>query len=149
MDEGKIKAHSKWKEVYPVHFKDDERYLNILGNPGSNPLELFWDAVDALDQELEKKIAVVEGAIGRHNSVQGEENQAVNGEGEGEKTVDEKERGWAVGPQTTEEEFKTIVGGHADDAVRALTEGDLHTVYETVSCTLLLVTFADICFPVT
>ncbi|KAE9399919.1 hypothetical protein BT96DRAFT_957117 [Gymnopus androsaceus JB14] len=59
---GDIKARTKWKEVYPK-FKDDDRYTNMLGNPGSNQLELFWDVVDALDQKLDAKIAVVTNAL--------------------------------------------------------------------------------------
>ncbi|KAJ3556676.1 hypothetical protein NM688_g1891 [Phlebia brevispora] len=66
IDSGKIKARSKWKEVYPL-FKDDKRYLDMLGKPGSNPLELFWDVVDGLDQKLDDKIEVVETAIKRYN----------------------------------------------------------------------------------
>jgi len=41
----------------------DPRYLSLLGQPGSNPLELFWDVVDQLDQELEAKEAVVVKAL--------------------------------------------------------------------------------------
>ena len=39
-----IKARCKWKDVYPL-FQDDERYLKLLGEPGSNPiwtLLTFW-----------------------------------------------------------------------------------------------------------
>jgi hypothetical protein len=32
VDEGKIKAGTKWKAVHPL-FKDDERHTNILGTP--------------------------------------------------------------------------------------------------------------------
>ncbi|EEB90287.1 hypothetical protein MPER_11522, partial [Moniliophthora perniciosa FA553] len=32
VNSGKIKARTKWKEIYPL-FKDDERYINMLGNP--------------------------------------------------------------------------------------------------------------------
>jgi len=32
----------------------------MLGTPGSNPLELFWDIVDELDQALDNCIAVAE-----------------------------------------------------------------------------------------
>jgi pre-mRNA-processing factor 40 len=28
----------------------------MLGNPGSNPLELFWDVVDMFDQQLDTMI---------------------------------------------------------------------------------------------
>ena len=66
VESGTIKAWSKWKDVYPL-FRDDERYLNLLGKPGSNPIELFWDAVDVLDQALDKKVDIVEDGIKRHN----------------------------------------------------------------------------------
>ena len=64
---GDIKARTKWKEVCHL-FRYDDSYLNMLENPGSNPLELFWDAVDALDQKLDAKIAVVEDVIKRFNA---------------------------------------------------------------------------------
>jgi pre-mRNA-processing factor 40 len=64
VDAGKVKARSKWRQVYPT-FASDERYLNLLGKPGSNPLELFWDLVDQLDQKLDAKIAAAEECIRR------------------------------------------------------------------------------------
>ena len=54
--------------MYPA-FRDDPRYLEVLGNQGSNPLELFWDVVDSLDQKLDAKIQLVESAIARWNAV--------------------------------------------------------------------------------
>jgi hypothetical protein len=39
---GKVFFKSKWKDLYP-QIKNDRRFLDMLGNPGSNPLELFWD----------------------------------------------------------------------------------------------------------
>ena len=48
---GKIKAGSKWSEVYPS-FGSDERYQNILGQPGSTPLDLFWDIVEEAERAL-------------------------------------------------------------------------------------------------
>lgn len=103
----------------------------MLGNPGSNPLELFWDTVDALDQQLDEKIAVVEGAIARHNATLGpsEDKPAADGTSQGE----EGARGFVVGPETTQEEFKSIVKTNADDAVSALRREDLHVIYRTVS----------------
>lgn len=59
---GKIAARTKWKAVYAI-FANDPRFLNMLGNPGSNPLELFWDVVDKLDQALDVKVSVVEGVL--------------------------------------------------------------------------------------
>ncbi|CAG8646889.1 8079_t:CDS:10, partial [Racocetra fulgida] len=46
-----VTAKSKWKEIYPL-INTDERYQNILGQQGSNPLELFWDVVEELDEIL-------------------------------------------------------------------------------------------------
>jgi pre-mRNA-processing factor 40 len=37
----------------------------MLGTPGSNPLELFWDVVDELDQALDERVAIVESALKR------------------------------------------------------------------------------------
>ena len=118
--EGKIKARSKWKEVYPL-FRDDERYISMLGNPGSNPLELFWDAVDALDQQLDRKIMIVEEVF---------KNYGVQEEVVSDKA---KSKGFVIGSETTEEEFNKVVKAHADEAVRTLTKEDLYEVYKTVS----------------
>lgn len=105
----------------------------MLGNPGSNPLELFWDIVDKLDQELDEKIAIVEGAIARHNKKLGfnEENNAED-TAEGEQTGGSEVRGFFVSAETSEEEFKSIVRANADDAVNTLGSGDLHVIYRTV-----------------
>ncbi|KAG6869219.1 hypothetical protein C0993_009082 [Termitomyces sp. T159_Od127] len=118
---GKIKARSKWKEVYPI-FADDERYLSMLGNPGSNPLELFWDAVDTLDQELDRKISVVEAAFVRHG-VQEAQKKGEDGD---------KDVGFVVGPETKEEEFRSVVEANADEAVLALTKEDLAEIFTTL-----------------
>lgn len=59
---GHIRAKTKWKTVYPL-FAEDERYLNLLGTPGSNPIELFWDVVDQFDQALEEKVSRVNRAM--------------------------------------------------------------------------------------
>lgn len=75
-DAGAIKPRIKWKDVYPK-FESDERYLNLLGNPGSNPLELFWDVVDGLDQNLDSNIALVEEAFKRATKAEGEGTEFV------------------------------------------------------------------------
>ncbi|RDB23443.1 Pre-mRNA-processing protein prp40 [Hypsizygus marmoreus] len=130
VDTGKIKARTKWKEVYPL-FRNDERYLSMLGNPGSNPLELFWDTVDLLDQELDQKIAVVEGAISRYNG-KGEVKVLDGQEEPADDETKEKENQFAVLPDTSEEEFIAIVKTNADDAVNSLSLEDLHTIYATL-----------------
>ncbi|GJJ11302.1 hypothetical protein Clacol_005534 [Clathrus columnatus] len=57
--EKRIRARTKWKQIYPL-FSSDSAYLDMLGKPGSTPLELFWDVVDDLDQQLDARIAIVE-----------------------------------------------------------------------------------------
>ena len=118
--EGKITARSKWKEVYPI-FRDDDRYLNILGNPGSNPLELFWDAVDGLDQQLDRKIAIVEEVFKKHDA---QEDEVASDKA--------KPKGFVVGPETTEDEFNSVIKAYADEATKTLTKENLYEVYKTV-----------------
>ena len=45
---------TKWKHIHPS-IKDDERYLNMLGQPGSTPLDLFWDIMEEIERELRLK----------------------------------------------------------------------------------------------
>ncbi|KAJ2877522.1 U1 snRNP protein, partial [Coemansia asiatica] len=42
---------STWSEFYPA-IKGDLRYTNMLGQPGSTPLELFWDKVELLNEDI-------------------------------------------------------------------------------------------------
>ncbi|KAI8098062.1 uncharacterized protein B0P05DRAFT_523202 [Gilbertella persicaria] len=46
-----INVRTLWKEIYPV-IKDDPRFLSAVGLPDSTPLDMFWDVIDALDEEL-------------------------------------------------------------------------------------------------
>ena len=96
----------------------------MLGNPGSNPIELFWDAVDALDQKLDEKIAIADSAIKRHNDaldVKMEEDVDATAENEAAKG----QKPFEVGPETTEEEFLSIVKADSDESVKTLTDEDL------------------------
>jgi len=43
-DGGALKAGTKWKDIHEK-IKDDGRYLAMLGQGGSSPLDLFWDAL--------------------------------------------------------------------------------------------------------
>lgn len=54
--EGHIKARSTWGEVFPL-IKDNGDFLRAVGQPGSTPLDLFFDFVDDLDQKLEQQTA--------------------------------------------------------------------------------------------
>ena len=109
-------------------FKDDERYTNILGNPGSGPLELFWDIVDGMDQKLEGKIEIVEGAVERYN----EKHRPSDGVDVDNATVTFK-----VGIETTVKEFLDVVKADEDEQVRALTNEELSDVFRAVSSFLL------------
>jgi pre-mRNA-processing factor 40 len=133
--DGKIRARSKWKDIYPS-FSSDQRYLDLLGKPGSNPIELFWDVVDDLDQKLDAKIGIVNGAL-RHYQIS-EDNEAKDG-ADGEKMdVDKKdekleEKGFAVKPDTKESEFLEVFKANADDEAKKLTDDDLKEVFSAVS----------------
>lgn len=48
---GKIKAGTKWMQVYP-EVQDDPRYVAMLGQAGSTPLDLFWDMVEEEERAL-------------------------------------------------------------------------------------------------
>lgn len=49
--EGIIKAGTKWANIYPL-VRDEPRYLSILGQSGSSPLDLFWDMVEEEERSL-------------------------------------------------------------------------------------------------
>jgi pre-mRNA-processing factor 40 len=120
---GEIKARSKWKHVYPK-FSSDSRYLDMLGRPGSNPIELFWDVVDDLDQKLDAKIATVEAAIKRYNSKNGSDAEGSS-------------QPWSVQPETTEVDFLKVVQENGDDNSTSLSTDDLKEIFTTVFHALL------------
>ena len=47
----KIKAGTKWSQIHPM-IKEDERYVGVLGQSGSTPLDLFWDLVEEEERAL-------------------------------------------------------------------------------------------------
>ncbi|KAI9928782.1 hypothetical protein ASPWEDRAFT_168755 [Aspergillus wentii DTO 134E9] len=49
--QGKIKAGTKWMTIYPT-IREDPRYLGMLGNAGSSPLDLFWDILEEEERSL-------------------------------------------------------------------------------------------------
>ena len=151
VDAGKIKARTKWKDVYPL-FSKDERYINMLGNPGSNPLELFWDIVDSYDQQLDIKVALAEDAIREYNHKNYPNGSSLHDEDDKEKYKDkdgdydmdgdkEKEKkpaeaGFVFGPDTAQKEFIEIVRESEDKEVQRLTSQDLKDIFEYVSLLL-------------
>ncbi|KAJ2555622.1 U1 snRNP protein, partial [Coemansia sp. RSA 1933] len=46
-----ITPSSTWSEFYPL-IKTDQRYTEMLGQPGSTPLEMFWDEVEILSEGI-------------------------------------------------------------------------------------------------
>lgn len=135
VNEGKIKARTKWKSIYPT-FQNDERYLGMLGNPGSNPLELFWDVVDDLDQKLDQKLGVVNDVIKKHNSKVQSEGADVD-----DMKIDEGDaKPFSVVPETTKEQFMAFVKGQTDEALKKMSEDDLNDVFQNVSYTALALT---------
>ena len=40
--------------IHPL-IKDDPRYTNMLGQPGSTPLDLFWDKMEEVDRDIRLK----------------------------------------------------------------------------------------------
>ena len=48
---GKIKAGTKWKQIFPS-IENDERLKNVCGQGGSSPLDLFWDVVEEEERAL-------------------------------------------------------------------------------------------------
>ncbi|KAL1625352.1 U1 snRNP protein [Diplodia seriata] len=52
--DGKIKAGTKWKEIHPS-LENDSRYVAMLGQAGSTPLDLFWDVVEEEERVLRSK----------------------------------------------------------------------------------------------
>jgi pre-mRNA-processing factor 40 len=133
VESGQIRARSKWKEVYPS-FKEDERYLSMLGNPGSNPLELFWDAVDALDQKLDGKIAVVEKVLKMNEAATANGTVPEQKDANGDTHMSPPSAGFTVTPETTEEQFMAAVEDCEtdDEEFKALTKGDLKVIFDVI-----------------
>lgn len=51
---GKIKANTKWTEIHEL-IEDDPRYVAMLGQSGSTPLDLFWDMIEDEDRNFRNK----------------------------------------------------------------------------------------------
>ena len=48
---GKIRAGTKWMDILP-EVNQDPRYVAMLGQPGSTPLDLFWDTVEEEERAI-------------------------------------------------------------------------------------------------
>lgn len=47
----KIRAGTTWTKIHPL-IETDERYVAMLGQPGSTPMELFWDVSEECERDL-------------------------------------------------------------------------------------------------
>lgn len=56
--EGKVHARSTWGQVFPL-LKDDGRFLRVVGQAGSSPLDMLYDLVDEIDLELASQTALI------------------------------------------------------------------------------------------
>ncbi|KAJ3088809.1 PRP40 pre-mRNA processing factor 40, partial [Quaeritorhiza haematococci] len=61
-ERGVVNVGTKWKELYP-QLKDQPQYLNMLGQSGSTPLELFWDMIMELEDAFMEKRRVINDVI--------------------------------------------------------------------------------------
>jgi pre-mRNA-processing factor 40 len=89
-------------------------------------LELFWDVVDAMDQKLEGKIEIVEGAIRRYN----EKHKSSDG-------MEVDAVAFKVVTETTTKEFLEVVKADTDEQVKGLTDKELSNVFRAVSSLIL------------
>lgn len=55
---GIITHKSKWQDFFPL-IKEEQRFLKMLGQPGSTPLELFWDEVELLYEQYYEEVKLV------------------------------------------------------------------------------------------
>ena len=84
----------------------------MLGNPGSNPLELFWDVVDGLDQKFDVKLNTVEDAIRDYNK-------------QIEDSEDDAKQPFVFGPSTTEEELREVIASGDNEDLKKLSDEDI------------------------
>ncbi|KAG0275076.1 hypothetical protein BGZ95_009210 [Linnemannia exigua] len=98
---GQLNAKSCWMQIHPL-IKEDPRYISILGQPGSTPMELFWDLIEDLDERLYQDRKVVQTALSNMD--------------------------YQVQPETTFDEFQAAVSKQ-EKAADILTE-DLKLIFD-------------------
>ncbi|KAF9140820.1 hypothetical protein BGX30_005944 [Mortierella sp. GBA39] len=98
---GQLNAKSCWMQIHPL-IKDDARYTSILGQPGSTPMELFWDLIEDLDERLYQDRKMIQNLLSNMD--------------------------YQVQPETTFDEFQAAVSKQ-EKAADILTE-DLKLIFE-------------------
>ncbi|KAK7207542.1 hypothetical protein BZA70DRAFT_271590 [Myxozyma melibiosi] len=69
---GEIKHDTRWMDIYK-RVKDDERYVEMVGQVGSTPQELFWDEVEKQKKDLRIKRDIVLDILAEERFEVGEE----------------------------------------------------------------------------
>lgn len=62
LSNNQINVRTLWKDIYPL-IKDDSRYLSAVGLVDSTPIDMFWDVLDDLDEQLYHQKKAVYGAL--------------------------------------------------------------------------------------
>ncbi|EGC42993.1 pre-mRNA-processing protein prp40 [Histoplasma capsulatum var. duboisii H88] len=101
--DGKIKAGSKWMNILPV-IEGDPRYVAMLGQSGSTPLDLFWDIVEEEERAL-----------------RGPRNDVLD-------VLDDTR--YEVTPKTTFEEFSEVMA--TDRRTARIDRDTLHLIFDRV-----------------
>lgn len=113
---GQLKRNSKWRDTLRI-IKDEERYTNLLGLPGSTALELWMDAVDDLSEEIDRATAKLE------NGIEAGKIKSTTTFDEFEQWVKEAHLDSQVEPKLRKEAYEVIVErlekDRADEARRA------------------------------
>lgn len=66
VEDGKLTALTKWKHIFPI-IKDSDALLNMIGQNGSQPLDLFHDLIVELEEKFIVDFAKVENEMKQRN----------------------------------------------------------------------------------
>lgn len=111
--DGTLTARTPWPTIYEL-VKGDEEFEELIAQPGSSPLDMFFDVVEELDEKLRARTRAVEKLL--ESAAQGE---------------------WKVAEETSFEEFMAKVeegaqkAGQGAEVVKE--EKELRLVHEEVS----------------
>jgi pre-mRNA-processing factor 40 len=74
--EGWLHAKTDFSEVYE-RFKDNNNFIAMLGQPGSSALDLFFDVLDPLEQELKATVHSVEQILAKADGLRVDESTSL------------------------------------------------------------------------
>ncbi|KAF9331383.1 hypothetical protein BG006_005749 [Podila minutissima] len=100
-NKGQLNAKTCWMQIHAL-IKDDLRYQAVLGQPGSTPMELFWDLIEDLDERLYQDRKLVQDVL---------------------KNID-----YEIIPETTFEQFAELMKNH--EKTSSLVSEDLTLIFE-------------------